>query len=295
MFRKLALALSILQLLTGLARAAGPDIGKTIAVKNEAVLESGNSKQPLTKGLIVHQDEIIVTGADASAQVELLDKTKLAVGPEARIVLDKFVYNASASRGSISVNLTKGAFRFITGIAPKSAYEITTPTASLGVRGTIFDVFVADDGETAVLLHDGGVEICNVAHSCQLHDRPGWIVHVSLSGDISPPVTWDGSFMTGISVRTAFPFVGKSLAIDPVRRRSVSQITGGTQPAFTSPPSNIQAAGGQGGQIGVGPSGTGQPAPFGGPADLPPDAILAGGLAIAGLAIPLAAYHPLSP
>jgi hypothetical protein len=34
-------------------------------------------------------------------------------------VLDKFVYDAGAEPGSISINMAKGAFRFITGASPK--------------------------------------------------------------------------------------------------------------------------------------------------------------------------------
>jgi hypothetical protein len=241
---KTAFALTLLAGLPSDAFAAAPDVGTTVAVKNEVSLESGGIKAALSKGETVHQDEIIITGGDSTAEVELLDKTKLAVGPEARIVLDKFVYDASASPGSISINLSKGAFRFITGIAPKSAYEIKTPTASLGVRGTIFDVFVAENGETAVLLHEGGIDVCNTSHNCQSHNQIGKILHVSLAGAFSLPLRWDGSFMKGIGVRRAFPFVGKRLAIDPVRRLSPQALIKGTGSigSITGPAKNLQRA-----------------------------------------------------
>src|ERR1700755_2935246 len=103
MFVKFPVALSVLILISTAVRAAAPDIGETIAVKNEATLESAGSQLPLIKGLIVHQDDTVVTGADASAEIQLLDKTKLAVGPGSRMVLDKFVYDPGASKGSISL------------------------------------------------------------------------------------------------------------------------------------------------------------------------------------------------
>jgi hypothetical protein len=208
--------------------AGAPDIGKAVAVKNEVSLETVDTKLPLTTGLVVHQDEIIITGNAASAEVELLDRTKLAVGPDAKIVLDKFVYDASAAPGSISIQITKGAFRFITGIAPKSAYKINTPTASLGVRGTVFDVYVADNGETAVLLHEGGVDMCNTASACQRLDRIGGILHVGVAGAFSALTRWDGTIMRGIGVARAFPFVGQRLTIDPVRRLSPDALIRGT-------------------------------------------------------------------
>jgi hypothetical protein len=160
-------------------------------------------------------------------------------------VLDKFIYDASASPGSISVNISKGAFQFITGIAPKNRYEIKTPTASLGGLGTVFDVYAADNGETAVFLHEGGVDICNTARSCQNLDKAGGILHAGLAGAFSTLFRWDGSIMKGIGVAAALPFPGRRLAIGPVRRLSPNALlkgTGSITRSVTEPARQIQRA-----------------------------------------------------
>jgi hypothetical protein len=279
MFVKFPVALFMLILISTAVRAAAPDIGETIAVKNEATLESRGTPQPLIKGLIVHQDDTVVTGADASAEIQLLDKTKLAVGPGSRMVLDKFVYDPSASKGSISLGLSKGAFRFITGLAPKEAYEIKTPTASLGVRGTVFDVYVAENGETAVLLHHGGVQLCNLSGSCRLQERAGSIFFVGMDGAISQHSKCDKAFIYRLGAETAFPFIGKSLAVDPVSRMSVLdfECTQIKQRPITATPA------------------TSQPPPPQTP-DMPPAAVL--GLATAGgliIGVPILENKPVSP
>jgi hypothetical protein len=211
------------------ARAADmPEIGKTVAVKNKVTVEADAIPRSLVKGETVHQNEIVITEKAASAEIELKDSTKLAVGPSARIVLDKFVYDAGAEPGSISINMAKGAFRFITGASPKSAYEIKTPTVSLAVRGTVFDVYVDGDGETVVLLHEGEVDMCAAPGSCRRHNKVGHIVRVGVDRIITEPLVWTGSLMKGLAVGTVFPFVGRRLAIDPVRRLSrASLATGG--------------------------------------------------------------------
>ncbi len=107
--------------------------------------------------------------------------------PRRRLVLDKFVYDASAPPKSISITLAKGAFRFITGASDKAAYEIKTPTATMGVRGTVFDVFVADNGESIVLLHEGSVEVCAGLLNCKRHNVVGKIIHIGLGGILSDP------------------------------------------------------------------------------------------------------------
>lgn len=225
--------------------AATPEIGDAVAVKNEVTAETGDDTRKLAKGEKVFQNEILVTSPDASAEIQLLDKTKLAVGSSARIVLDKFIYDPNAAPGSISINLAKGAFRFITGKSPKTAYEIKTPTASMGVRGTVFDVFVADDGETVVLLHEGGVDVCPTPTSCQRHDKVGHILKVGLGGVLSAPLKWDGALLGGIAVTQAFPFVGKKLVIDPVRRLThASLLSGkGVGRAITAPGRAIKGIG----------------------------------------------------
>ncbi len=217
------LAIGMLALIIGCGSAGAtsePEIGTTIAVKNQVTVVAEEEKRRLRKGGKLRQNEAVETARSASAEIQFLDDTKLALGPSARVVLDKFVYDPSASTesGAITVNLSKGAFRFISGTSPSKAYEIRTPTASMGVRGTVFDVFVAANGETAVLLHEGAVEVCATPSICRQHDTIGRVVHVNLQRLVSLPLPWDGSFMRGIGVATAFPFVGRTLAIDPVRR-----------------------------------------------------------------------------
>jgi outer membrane immunogenic protein len=208
-----------MQSLAALALAASPDVGAAVAVTNEVTRESAASKQPLFKGEAVHQDEIIATGIEAEAEVELLDRTRLAVGPEARLILDKFVYDPGL-RSSIAFSLSKGAFRFITGIARKDSYEIRTPVAFVGTRGTVFDIFVGSGGATAVLLLEGALEVCNLAGVCRLLNRVGSIVFVGVDGVILLYSSCENSFIRQIGFETAFPFIGKRLVIDPVRRMS---------------------------------------------------------------------------
>jgi hypothetical protein len=215
------------------ALAEAPEIGHTVAVKNKVTIEADKLARPLVKGENVHLDEIVVTEKSATAEIELKDSTKLAVGPSARIVLDKFVYDDGTQPAAISINMAKGAFRFITGNSPKPAYEIKTPTVSLAVRGTIFDVYVDGDGETVVLLHEGEVDMCAAPGSCRRHNKPGHVVRVGIDRVITEPVLWTGSLMKGLGVATVFPFVGRKLVIDPVRRLSRVGLSTGKTVATT--------------------------------------------------------------
>ncbi len=211
-----------------LAHATGtPEVGKAVVVKNKVTAEAANVPRPLLRGERVHQNEVLITEKSASAEIELMDSTKLAVGPSAKIALDKFIYDAGASTGSIAINMTKGAFRFITGASPKEAYEIKTPTVTMAVRGTVFDVYVDGDGETVVLLHEGEVDMCSAPGSCRRHNKAGHIVRVGVDRMITEPLLWTGGLMKGLAVGTVFPFVGRKLVLDPVRRLSRASLTTG--------------------------------------------------------------------
>jgi hypothetical protein len=96
----------------------------------------------------VYMNEVVETGEESALVVKFSDGSKLTLGENAKIVIDKYVYNPSTSTGEQAVTLTKGAFRFLSGSVPKANVKITTPTVTIGIRGTelIFDV--ADDGET---------------------------------------------------------------------------------------------------------------------------------------------------
>ena len=74
-------------------------------------------------------------------------------------MLDRFVYDPSQPSEGLGVTLAKGVFRFTTGSLKKSAYTVTTPTAVIGVRGTVFDADV-NAHRTRVTLREGGALVC---------------------------------------------------------------------------------------------------------------------------------------
>ena len=66
-----------------------------------------------------------------------------------RIKLDRTVFDDEHHYRDIAIRLTTGAFRFVTGNSEKAAYKITTPLATIGVRGTILDI-LSQRGKTTV-------------------------------------------------------------------------------------------------------------------------------------------------
>jgi hypothetical protein len=198
------------------AHAAQESIGSAVKVVNLVTAEWNRDTRSLQDGDKVHQDENIEVGTDASSEFKLDDDTKLALGPGARLRLDKFVYDPAKTSGSIVLNLVKGTFRFITGVASKPTYVLRTPAAAITVRGTIFDVYIQQDDTVWLLLHEGAIQVCNDRGKCQLLDEPGKLMRVTSDGGVGSPVKWASlPGKDSVPFDKAFPFVVNAPSIDP--------------------------------------------------------------------------------
>ena len=125
---------------------AASKIGVAAAAQNQVEGLQGGATRTLAAGSQVFQDETIRTGAQSMAQLLFLDETSLSIGPQSEVKLDRFVYNPATGAGDVVLSTTKGAFRFITGSQDPTHYELKTPFASIGVRGTILDCNQTDAG-----------------------------------------------------------------------------------------------------------------------------------------------------
>jgi hypothetical protein len=143
----------------GAARAQ-EHIGSAALAHNDVTRELAGAAAPLSQGDSVSRNEIVRTGTDSTAKLVFLDSTNLGVGPISRVTLDQFVYVGESNGQKMTVNLAKGVFRFTTGALDKKAYEIQTPTAAIGVRGTVLDISVQGGTLSRVTLVEGQALVC---------------------------------------------------------------------------------------------------------------------------------------
>ena len=134
-------------------------IGSTAVARNDVTRDLAGAMGPLTVGDSVYRNEVVRTGADSTAKLIFLDSTNLGVGPVSRVTLDQFVYVGQSNSQKMAVNLAKGVFRFTTGKLDKSAYIISTPSAAIGVRGTVLDISVRS-AQSRVTLVEGQALVC---------------------------------------------------------------------------------------------------------------------------------------
>ena len=177
----------ILIALGGRSAEAAGEIGNVRLVKAWAYgTPPQTERAPLFFADDVVSDERVETVEDGALHIRFLDNTMLRLGSSSRVTLDSFVFDPSTNAGELAVDLGEGVFRFITGKLNNEGFEIRTPVAVIGVRGTDFIVSVAASGLTIVAVLAGTVTVtARGAVVDSATASAGQSVTVSVAGQIS--------------------------------------------------------------------------------------------------------------
>jgi hypothetical protein len=103
-------------------------------------------------GSEVYGSDRIVTGPQSSVGITLRDSTQLSAGANTILDLNKFAFNTTTHDGVLDATVKRGSLAVISGKLAKAnpdAVRFSTPTTTLGVRGTEFIIEVGDQGEGA--------------------------------------------------------------------------------------------------------------------------------------------------
>jgi hypothetical protein len=180
----LALGFAALALWSSPATAEIP-IGAARLVVADVSAKTALASRRLATSDEVRYQELIATERSSAAVIQFIDGTELAIGEQARVRLDEFVLDPGAA-GKLDLSLEFGALRFSTGSMAKPAYKISTPSATLAVRGTEFDLAVDNDGATYLVVRHGAVEIRG-SNGESRQVRAGQTVTVSTAGVPTQP------------------------------------------------------------------------------------------------------------
>ena len=124
-----------------------------------SLMQDGHIDKPLVVGSGVKARSIIVTGPDSYAKFRLEDNSTFEVYEKSTVTFKddwpawSHLLNVIMGRVKVFIDHSKGP----------NSNSVTTPTAVISVRGTVFDVEVEDaDGTTFVSCDEGLVQIRNV-------------------------------------------------------------------------------------------------------------------------------------
>jgi hypothetical protein len=155
-------------------------VGEAVLVQNDVVRVAA-TMSPISVGDSMMRDETVRTGADSAARFVMADSTNLSLGPGATLKLDRTVFNDEHSYRDVAIRMATGAFRFVTGHSEKTAYKITTPLATIGVRGTTLDI-LSQRGRSVVVLQEGAASVCTLNFQCVQLAQPGDTAVITSTG-----------------------------------------------------------------------------------------------------------------
>ena len=133
-------------------------IGVAAALRGDVIRVSTGSDAapgPVSSGTKIFLGDEIEVASGGRMQIMLVDETVFTLGSGAKLVIDEFVYDPAAESGSMTTQITKGAFRFVSGKLAKSspkAMKVKLPSASISIRGTQVAGIVDEDGSSQVVL-----------------------------------------------------------------------------------------------------------------------------------------------
>ena len=138
--------------------------GTALGVDPQAQADKDGAARVLAVGADIFIGDMVRTGPHGNVQIKFDDDTELVVGPNSALLIEDYLLRDDQSVGKFAVNALSGTFRFATGHSAKDRYLITTPTGTIGVRGTWFDFNVGE--ETRVLVYRGEVILCDNEGQC---------------------------------------------------------------------------------------------------------------------------------
>lgn len=174
--------------------AAPGRVGVNRLVENAVTTTSAGQTdwRPSVIGADVNFGDRVATAAASRLEVSLLDRSLLTVGANARLEIDRFVYDPERGVAGVAVSVLRGAFRFASdnrGAQPE-AIAFRTPGSAIGVRGTVIegvvgpaavaflagipgapDLSAESDSAAVLILREGAIGVAVNGQSVVL-DRP---------------------------------------------------------------------------------------------------------------------------
>ena len=102
------------------------------------------TKRILVEGGSVYPGDVIDLGTHAKAVLVFRDESRITLGANTHFKVESFVYDEKTPKeGNFVVSLVRGSLRALTGLVGKANHrnvKFTTPTATIGIRGTGLDL-----------------------------------------------------------------------------------------------------------------------------------------------------------
>ncbi len=125
-------------------------IGRVALLRGKASAVDGEDKtRPLTTGAAVYESDRLRTGIQSIAVIAFNDESRVTMSPNSIFRIEQHRYRPDSPKESNAfLRFIRGGLRLVSGLIGKlnrRSWRVGTPTATIGIRGTGFDLIC--DGE----------------------------------------------------------------------------------------------------------------------------------------------------
>ena len=181
--------------ITFLTPAFGETVAGTVSMVTGEV-SSVNTSGTRVLGIndpVFIQDNL-VTKEGARVELSMKDGATLTLGGDASIIIEDYTFEDD--QGNASLNLTRGAFRMISGAlkgVDGRGFSLRTPVATIGIRGTDFWGGRLDGDFNFALLNGKGIYVENAAGRVEILQIGFGTTVKSPNQRPSPPKKWSSA------------------------------------------------------------------------------------------------------
>ena len=126
----------------------------------------------------VEMNDTIVT-ARARAELTFDDATKVKITEQSKLIIDDFVYDPKSGTGKLAMKVALGTARYASGQIAKNSPQqvaVSTPTASIAVRGTDFSMTVDELGRSLIMLLPSCDDKTCVTGAIEVSNKAGTVI-----------------------------------------------------------------------------------------------------------------------
>ena len=118
-------------------QTAEEPIGNVAALTGKASVTRNDKKIPLALKDDIFLNDVVQTSANSALGITFSDGTTFNLKGSSQIAIDEFVYEEGGKKNKGLFDVAKGTVAFVAAqVAKAGDMQITTPTATLGIRGT---------------------------------------------------------------------------------------------------------------------------------------------------------------
>ncbi|HLA30896.1 MAG TPA: FecR family protein [Pseudomonas sp.] len=149
---------------------AAEEAAQVILARGAQALGADGALRPLARRDRVFVGDTLSTAGNGMLQVRFVDKALLSLRENSQFRIETYA-PPTDSGGQVLMHLVEGGFRTITGSIGKGSqdsYRVTTGAASIGIRGTHYEVVQESANAIVVAVWDGGIHLSNAAGGLDL-------------------------------------------------------------------------------------------------------------------------------